>query len=92
MMFVSSSVRFAAVSASCLAMLSAPALAQGTAEERSACIGDAFHFCTSDIPNVPKIEVCLIHNISHLSKDCQAEFHRPPEGKTRLKAEHFRKG
>lgn len=92
MMLVSSSLRFAAASASCLALLSAPALAQGTAEERSACIGDAFHFCASDIPDVPKIEVCLIRNMSHLSKNCQAEFHRPPEGRTRLKPEHFRKG
>lgn len=89
MVLISLSARFAAVLAS-LAVLSAPAIAQGSAEERSACMGDAFRFCVSDIPNVSKIEACLIQNMSKLSTDCQAEFHKPPEGKTRLKAEHFR--
>ncbi len=88
MMFVSSSARFAAVLAG-LALLSTPALAQGTADERSACIGDAFRFCGSDIPNVSKIEACLIQNISHISTGCREEFRRPPEGKTKLKPEHF---
>lgn len=85
---VSLSARSAAALAS-LALLSAPALAQGTAEERSACMGDAFRFCSSDIPNVSAIESCLINNKSKLSKGCQEEFHNPPEGRTRMKAEHF---
>jgi hypothetical protein len=73
-----------------LTLLPAPALAQGTAEERSACIGDAFRFCGSDIPIVSRIEACLIKNMSQLSKGCQEEFHKPPEGKTQMKAEHFK--
>lgn len=73
-----------------LALLSGPALAQGTSEQRSACMGDAFKFCSSDIPNVSKIEACLIKNLGQLSKGCQEEFHRPPEGRTRLTAEHFK--
>jgi hypothetical protein len=89
MMHVSSSARFAAVFTS-LALLSAPALAQGTSQERSACIGDAFRFCGSDIPVVSKIEACLIKNMSQLSAGCRDEFHRPPEGRTRLKPEHFK--
>ncbi len=89
MMPVSLSARSAAMLAS-LAFLSTPTLAQGTAEERSACMGDAFRFCASDIPNVSKIEACLIKNMGQLSKGCQEEFHRPPEGKTNMKAEHFK--
>ena len=88
-MLASPSARAAAVLAS-LALSSAPALAQGTAEERSACMGDAFRFCASDIPDVPAIESCLIKNMSKLSKDCQEEFHKAPEGKTRMKPEHFK--
>ena len=37
----------------------ASAQAQGTPQERSACIGDAFRFCSTDIPNVAKIEAWL---------------------------------
>jgi hypothetical protein len=73
-----------------LALLSAPAYAQGTAEERSSCMGDAFKFCASDIPNVSAIESCLIKNMSKLSKGCEEEFHKAPEGKTRMKSEHFK--
>ncbi len=82
------SIRAAAALAS-LVLLSAPVLAQGTAEERSACMGDAFRFCAADIPDVPKIEGCLVRNMSHLSKDCQEEFREAPEGKTRMRAAHF---
>lgn len=88
-MLFSLSARSAAVLAS-LALLSAPALAQGTSEERSACMGDAFKFCASDIPNVSAIESCLVKNMSKLSKGCQEEFHKAPEGKTQMKAEHFK--
>lgn len=87
-MLVPLSARTAVVLAS-LAMVSTPALAQGTADQRSACMGDAFRFCGSDIPIVSKIEACLIKNMSQLSTGCQEEFHRPPEGRTRMKAEHF---
>ena len=89
MMFMSLSARFAALLAS-LVLLSAPALAQGTAEERSACMGDAFRFCAYDIPDVPKIEACLAHNKDHLAPACQAEFKPYAEHKTKLRAEHFR--
>lgn len=70
-------------------LLSAGALAQGTASERSACIGDAFKFCSSDIPNVSQIEACLDRNRAGLTPACAAEF--KPAHKTRLKRKHFRK-
>jgi hypothetical protein len=74
------------------AMLSLPAAAnaQGTAEERSACIGDAFQFCAPDIPDVSKIEACLSKNKDKLQPACRAEFEQP-SGKTRLQARHLQR-
>jgi hypothetical protein len=69
-------------------VVSAPVLAQGTAEERSACMGDAFRFCLSDIPNVAEIEACLIKNESQLTPACRAEF-APGTQRTKLRREHF---
>lgn len=71
-----------------LTLASSGAFAQGTPEERSACTGDAFQFCSSVIPDVPKIEACLKANLSHLSPECRAEFE--PTGGSRLRREHFR--
>ena len=71
-----------------LAMTVVSARAQGTAEERSACMGDAFRFCASDIPNVSEIEACLIRNRPQLTPACSAEF--AATGKTKMKSEHFR--
>ena len=73
------------------AILSVPAAAgaQGTAEERSACMGDAFQFCMADIPNVPRIEACLERNKNKLQPACRAEFE--PTGKTRLQARHLKR-
>jgi hypothetical protein len=73
------------------AMLSVPAaaIAQGTAEQRSACIGDAFQFCTPDIPDVSKIEACLSKNKDKLQPACRAEFE--PTGKTRLQVHHLKR-
>ena len=68
-----------------------PAAAQGTAEERSACMGDAFRFCASDIPNVGKIEACLEAKKSELSPACAAEFKPSEAKKTKLQSTHFKK-
>lgn len=65
-----------------------PALAQGTAEERSDCMGDALKFCSSDIPFVSEIEACLQSNMSRLSAACRREFAGPTKS-TKLRAEHF---
>jgi hypothetical protein len=71
-----------------LASLSmADALAQGTAQERSACMGDAFRFCSSDIPFVGAIEACLESHESQLSPACRREF--GPTKTTKLQEEHF---
>jgi hypothetical protein len=67
--------------------LAGPAQAQGTAQERSACMGDAFRFCSGDIPNVPKIEACLKSKVNQLSPACRAEFE--PSGKSKMHRSHF---
>jgi hypothetical protein len=72
-----------------IVLMATQARAQGTAEERSACIGDAFRFCSADIPNVPQIESCLVSNVSLLSPPCKAEF--SPAGKSKLHPRHFDK-
>lgn len=73
-----------------LLLAATPAAAQGTAQERSSCMGDAFRFCAADIPDVPKIEACLESKQSELSPACRAEF-RPGEAKkTKLQRAHFR--
>ena len=84
------SARPAAALAGLLLIISAPAAAQGTAQERSACMGDAFRFCAADIPNVSKIEACLESKLSELTPACQAEFKPGQAKKTTLKPEHFR--
>ncbi|WP_424362245.1 hypothetical protein [Methylocystis parvus] len=66
---------------------SVPAFAQGTAQERSDCMGDALRFCSSDIPFVSAIESCLEQNMSRLSGACRREF--APAHTTKLQEEHF---
>jgi hypothetical protein len=88
-MLMTSFARPAFVLASLL-LLAMPAAAQGTAEERSACEGDAFKFCSSDIPDIPKIEACLETNLTQLSPACQAEFDASADKKTKLQPAHFK--
>jgi hypothetical protein len=64
------------------------AAAQGTAQQRSSCMGDAFRFCSAYIPNVSAIETCLKQNVNSLDPACRAEFQ--PNGRTKLRARHFR--
>ena len=59
-----------------------PSWAQGTLEQRVACTGDAFKFCSSNIPNIPEIIVCMKANFRNLTPACQAQF-KAPEKKAR---------
>jgi hypothetical protein len=61
----------AAIVAALLAS-SATSHAEGTAEQRSACMGDAFKYCSAHIPNIPAIKVCMKANYSKLSEACKA--------------------
>jgi hypothetical protein len=61
----------AALSAALLAWAT-PGFAQGTPEQRAACTGDAFRFCSAHIPSVPKITACMKVNFSKLSDGCKS--------------------
>jgi hypothetical protein len=56
------------------ALMARSAAAQGTAEQRSACMGDAFEFCGSEIPDATKVEACLRKNLRKISPACQSQF------------------
>jgi hypothetical protein len=63
----------AAVAAALVAS-TAPGFAQGTAEQRAACTGDAFRLCAAEIPNIPRITACMKSKFSKLSPACKAVF------------------
>ena len=52
----------------------APAMAQGTQEQRDACENDAYRFCEAQVPDAVAVEKCLKANIGSLSAGCRAEF------------------
>jgi hypothetical protein len=76
---VLSSFAFAAVVA---ALLVSHAAAQengeyrGTSDQQSACMGDVFRLCGSEIPNVSRIVACLVRDRRQLSPGCRAVFNQ----------------
>lgn len=58
-----------------LSALALPSTASAyTAEQRSACMGDALMLCSHAIPNKSRIAACLGAKISRLSPRCRAQF------------------
>ncbi len=57
-----------------LAFMTIPAAAQGTAEQRAACQGDAQRLCGQYIPDVERITACMAQNRAHLSRGCRVVF------------------
>jgi hypothetical protein len=55
-------------------LASSASFAQGTPEQRAACTGDAFRYCSAEIPNVSRITACMRDNFSKLSPNCKAVF------------------
>ena len=58
---------------------SSAGFAQGTPEQRAACMGDVFKFCSSEIPNVAKVTACM----KVLHPTCEGERIPPWRGKRR---------
>jgi hypothetical protein len=50
-----------------------------TPEQQQACSGDAFRLCSSDIPDVDRVKVCMIRNKAQLSPECRRFFRSGPE-------------
>jgi hypothetical protein len=57
-----------------LALMSIPAAAQGTPEQRAACQGDAQRLCGQYIPDVDRITACMTKNRRYLSRACRLAF------------------
>jgi hypothetical protein len=47
---------------------------QPTAEQRSACMGDAMSLCSAFVPDAGRILSCLASKKSQLSPQCRAQF------------------
>jgi hypothetical protein len=45
-----------------------------------ACAGDAFRFCSADMPDQTRVKSCLLRNIRNLTPECRAQFR---EGRVR---------
>jgi hypothetical protein len=57
-----------------VALMSLPASAQGTPEQRAACEGDAMRLCQQYVPDVNLVTTCMSRNRSKLSPRCQVYF------------------
>jgi hypothetical protein len=57
-----------------LVAVSSGAHAASRDDQENACRGDAFHFCSAEIPDTDKITACMQQHIKELSPDCQAMF------------------
>lgn len=54
--------------------LAAPALAQGTPEQREACAPDAINLCSDTIPDEAKTKACMQRHLAQLSPKCRTVF------------------
>ena len=60
-----------------LSLLPTISLAQGTNDQRGACMNDAFRLCSAVIPDEAAIEGCLERNQPLLTPACRAQFDAP---------------
>jgi hypothetical protein len=56
-----------------------------TAEEQQACSGDAFRLCSSEIPDVDRVTVCMIRHKSELTPGCRVFFRPGSESEPRVR-------
>ena len=76
-----SKLQFGLMLATALAVAMWPAVGEAhTPEQEQACTGDAFRLCSSAIPNVDAVTVCMIRNKSQLSPGCRAVFRKSEPG------------
>jgi hypothetical protein len=72
--YVSTFVAGAALMMAFLAAGSGPAAAQGTPEQQSACMGDAFRLCREFIPDARTTGACMMRKRASLSPQCRVYF------------------
>lgn len=75
------SIRCGTIGALCFLLSMYPTVGlagfQPTAQQRSACMGDALSLCRAVIPDVDRITACLAAKKSQLSPQCRAQFDKP---------------
>lgn len=64
-------MKLSTVLAALALLAAAPASAEVTAAQRSACTPDAWRLCASEIPNVAGITACLRREKASLSAGCR---------------------
>jgi hypothetical protein len=52
-----------------------------TAEQERMCTGDAFKFCSSEIPNISAVTACMYKHKAELSAGCRAVMDKSPADK-----------
>ena len=52
-----------------------------TAEQQRMCTGDAFKFCSSEIPNISAVTACMYKHKAELSPGCRAVMDKPAADK-----------
>ena len=55
-----------------LSALSATESFAYSSEAQAQCTGDAFKFCSAEIPNIPAITACMYKHRTELSSGCRA--------------------
>jgi len=45
-----------------------------TADEQQACMGDAFRLCSSEIPDISRVKMCMVRRQAELSEGCRVYF------------------
>ena len=54
-----------------------------TAEQQQMCTGDAFKFCSSEIPNIPAITACMYKHKAELSAGCRSVMDKNDAAKSK---------
>jgi len=57
-----------------------------TAEQQRMCTGDAFKFCSADIPNISAVTACMYKHRSELSAGCRAVMDKDAANKPKTVA------
>jgi hypothetical protein len=65
----------------CLAV--APASAQGTSRQRSACTDDAYRFCERYVPDADAVASCLKQHVGSVSRGCRQQILGASKARTR---------
>ena len=76
---ISPSLAFAVLGG--IMVMSVPAGAQGTPEQRAACQGDAERLCGQYVPDIDRITACMKQNRRNLSPRCRIFFERVGKGR-----------